>query len=114
MVRGTTQSFIVKLPDIKGDNYPIEELSSYCVCFGRGRKVFTEVTGKFADTDVTVDENGASFVITLTEEQSLALRPGECIVQVKVRWKNDAVMVSNQICIDVDDVLCTQEMNDHE
>lgn len=114
MVRGATQKFSIKLPKSETAGYPVAALDSYCVCFGRGHKVYSEVSGKFSDAEVVTDDTGTTFFVQLTEEQSLALRPGECLVQVKIKWETGYVLVSKTATIEVEDSICNKELADHE
>lgn len=122
MTRGATQTFIVRLPLIDTEDsvaleggYPLVLLKAWCICFGRGRRVFLDKSGGFDAVHIDIDEEQkvASFKVTLTEKESLQLRAGEVTVQAKISLSNGEVMVSTQGTINVAESLCGKEMKEH-
>lgn len=92
MTRGTTPTLIFTVP------YAAEEISAAYITFAQYGKTVFEATdeAEIADEQISV---------TLTQAQTLLLRPEKVSVQLRLRLAGGQAVASQIISIDVADIL---------
>lgn len=97
MYRGTTPTVHFTV-----DGYSLDDMTVY-VTF-RMLDLYGNTTGK-PITKVTTIKDGSDMYVTLTQEETLALCPGQCKVQARFIDKANNSYSTNIVVLDVLDVL---------
>lgn len=96
MFRGTTPTLFVKFDEIK------TSLIDYA-----------ELTINQNEKNILVKklkQNGNEFSVTLTEQETLSLKPGDCKVQCKIRLKDGNITATKVEKILINDILNQEVM----
>ena len=91
MFRGTTPTLSVKLDDIKTSLIDYVELT-----INQNEKNMLVKKMK---------QNGSEFSVTLTERETLSLKPGDCRIQCKIKLKDGSITATKVEKILINDIL---------
>ena len=71
------------------------------------KQIFNDATivKNLSDGDVAVSEDGKHMAITLTQEETQKLSPGEAYIQIRVKTKDDAVITHEALPITISESL---------
>lgn len=98
MYRGSTPVIKINLPD----KVDLENVSEIWVTI---KNFYTKITKKLSEDNVDVDVEGHNVKIGLTQEETLTLSPGEARVQVRFLTDNGQSFPTNEMIIQVNDIL---------
>ena len=106
MVRGATQTFRISFVS-KLDTSMVK---SWCLAFGiSNTRCILSIESELADRghfEVSPDTGTKTFVVTITEEESLKLKAGTLRVQLKLGLSDGSVVISHMTDLTVENVLC--------
>ncbi len=106
MVRGATQTFRISFVS----ELDTSMVKSWSLAFGiSNTRCILSIESELADRghfEVSPDNGTKTFVVTITEEESLKLKAGTLRVQLKLGLSDGSVVISRMTDLTVENVLC--------
>lgn len=97
MYRGTTPTLTIKLHT----TLLLDQIEAIWLTFETTRD--EDIT--FTEDDMIIDADNSQLIVKLSQEDTLALKPGTCKVQLRIRMSNENAYVTREKQIIVHDIL---------
>lgn len=99
MIRGTTSTVQFHL---ENQDLNLDEVSEIWITI-QGDKVIK--TWDYSSGDVIIDVENKKILVTLTQEETLAFKPGKLYTQLRILFNDDRAFASKIMNLTIEDVL---------